>query len=181
VVTRDIALPNNVRVVTSFRWGVPPSGIVAGYTANLTKWEQTVITGLTAQPIVLTGDYSQTYRPGHHNFTESFIFEPRLDPGVPASQLAELRAQGIAAMHIEGPAYSVTYFESLGAACATPCFGDFNGDGDFGTDQDIEAFFACLSGACCAACGPADFNGDGDTGTDQDIEAFFRVLSGAAC
>ncbi len=60
---------------------------------------------------------------------------------------------------------------------------DFDGDGDTGTDQDIEAFFRCLSGDCCATCfaGGADFNGDGDTGTDQDIEAFFRVLAGGEC
>jgi hypothetical protein len=58
---------------------------------------------------------------------------------------------------------------------------DFNHDGDLGTDQDIEAFFACLGGRCCAACDSADFNGDGDYGTDQDIEAFFRRLSGAPC
>jgi len=58
---------------------------------------------------------------------------------------------------------------------------DFDGDGDTGTDLDIEAFFACLGGNCCASCGSADFDGDGDTGTDQDIEAFFRVLGGQAC
>jgi len=58
---------------------------------------------------------------------------------------------------------------------------DFNADGDFGTDQDIETFFACLGGNCCAACGTADFNFDGDVGTDQDIEAFFRVLGGGSC
>jgi len=61
------------------------------------------------------------------------------------------------------------------------CSADFNGDGDFGTDQDIEAYFACLAGNCCAGCGEADFDGDGDVGTDQDIEAFFRVLGGGAC
>ncbi len=60
---------------------------------------------------------------------------------------------------------------------------DFDGDGDIGTDADIEAFFACLAGNCCATCfsGGADFNGDGDLGTDADIEAFFRVLAGGAC
>ncbi len=60
---------------------------------------------------------------------------------------------------------------------------DFDGDGDFGTDQDIEAFFRCLAGSCCAECWSygADFNGDGDPGTDQDIEAYFRVLAGASC
>ena len=61
------------------------------------------------------------------------------------------------------------------------CSADFNNDGDVGTDADIQAFFACLSGNCCAACGDADFNGDGDVGTDQDIESFFRVLGGGAC
>jgi cytochrome c peroxidase len=68
--------------------------------------------------------------------------------------------------------------------CPNPCgTSDFNGDGDFGTDQDVEAFFACLAGNCCASCYSlgSDFNGDGDSGTDQDIEAFFRVLAGGNC
>jgi hypothetical protein len=67
-----------------------------------------------------------------------------------------------------------------GPVCGTS---DFDGDGDVGTDADIEAFFACLAGNCCATCfaGGADFNGDGDTGTDADIEAFFRVLAGGEC
>jgi hypothetical protein len=73
---------------------------------------------------------------------------------------------------------TVTYI--TGGTCGNS---DFNGDGDFGTDQDIEAFFACLAGNCCATCwsGGADFNGDGDFGTDADIEAFFRVLAGGNC
>jgi|GEM_PF-4786337 len=58
---------------------------------------------------------------------------------------------------------------------------DFNRDTDFGTDQDIEAFFSCLAGQCCPACATSDYNGDGDFGTDQDIEAFFRVIAGLPC
>lgn len=58
---------------------------------------------------------------------------------------------------------------------------DFNGDGDVGTDADIEAFFLCLGGECCASCGSVDYNADGDLGTDADIEAFFRVLGGGPC
>ncbi len=71
-------------------------------------------------------------------------------------------------------------FVTAGPTCGTS---DFDGDGDSGTDQDIEAFFACLGGNCCATCFPggSDFNGDGDSGTDQDIEAFFRVLAGGNC
>jgi hypothetical protein len=62
------------------------------------------------------------------------------------------------------------------------CRNDFNGDGAVGTDADIEAFFACLSGNCCPTCPPnADFNCDGGVGTDADIESFFRVLSGGPC
>ncbi|HYE62056.1 MAG TPA: hypothetical protein VD997_08665 [Phycisphaerales bacterium] len=67
----------------------------------------------------------------------------------------------------------------------SPCCGtqDYNGDGDFGTDADIEAFFACLGGHCCDTCCTcgSDFNADGDYGTDADIESFFRVLGGGPC
>jgi Immunoglobulin domain len=70
---------------------------------------------------------------------------------------------------------------STSAASLTVNSADFNGDGDMGTDLDIEAFFACLAGNCCATCGSADFNADGDIGTDLDIESFFRVLAGGAC
>jgi len=85
-------------------------------------------------------------------------------------------------------AYDI-YFATFTVGGTNPCPGnecgnqDFNGDGDFGTDQDIEAFFACLGGNCCATCfcQGSDFNGDGDFGTDQDIEAFFRVLGGGSC
>jgi hypothetical protein len=70
---------------------------------------------------------------------------------------------------------------SSAAATVTVNSADFNGDGDSGTDADIEGFFACLAGSCCAACGSADFNGDGDTATDADIESFFRVLAGGPC
>jgi hypothetical protein len=65
-----------------------------------------------------------------------------------------------------------------------PCgSGDFDCDGDTGTDADIEAFFRCIAGNCpaapCASTG--DFNHDGDVATDADIEAFFRVLAGGNC
>jgi hypothetical protein len=66
-------------------------------------------------------------------------------------------------------------------AIALHCAADYNGDGDTGTDSDIAAFFACLSGDCCLTCASADFNNDGDLGTDSDIESFFRVLAGGSC
>jgi hypothetical protein len=64
----------------------------------------------------------------------------------------------------------------------SPCWtADFDGDGDVGTDADIEAFFACIGGTCCPACGSPDFNGDGQSGTGGDVEAFFRILGGGDC
>jgi len=72
---------------------------------------------------------------------------------------------------------------TIGPAAPTCGTSDFNGDSDFGTDADIEAFFACLAGNCCPTCfvGGSDFNQDGDFGTDADIESFFRVLGGGPC
>ena len=84
-----------VTIETSYYWPPHPTGPTAGYTAPLVRWVQTTITGLTTLPFTLMGDYSQTYEPGHHNFYETFLFEPRLEPGLSQGTLDELRAQGV--------------------------------------------------------------------------------------
>lgn len=96
---RSIANDRGARAEISFYWPDEPP-YEAGYTAPLVRFEETTLTGLTAQPIVLRGYYSQTYRPGHHNFTEEFIFEPRLESGVSPETLAELAAADIQYLHI---------------------------------------------------------------------------------
>jgi len=68
-------------------------------TLSLLAWKETRITGLTTVPIVLTGYYAQTFRPGHHNFHEDFVFEPRLDPATTPQQLSELAARNIRLIH----------------------------------------------------------------------------------
>jgi hypothetical protein len=95
LVTRSGRSAKGVTVETRFYWPPEPTGIVAGYTAPLAGWEQTTITGLTSTPIVLRGYYSQTYRPEHHNFAENFLFEPRLEEGIPVATLDELEAAGV--------------------------------------------------------------------------------------
>ena len=90
----------SVLIQTSFYWPPEPTGIVAGYTAPLVAWVETTIHGLTSEPVVLRGDYSQTYRPGHHNFTEEFIFEPQLEPGIDPGALTELEARDIRWVHV---------------------------------------------------------------------------------
>ena len=62
--------------------------------------QPTTITGLTTSPIVLTGYYSQTYRPQHHNFSNDYIFDPWLEPGISATTLNELQAANIRLLFI---------------------------------------------------------------------------------
>lgn len=89
-----------LRVETKFYWPRPPTGVVAGYTAPLVRFVETKIIGLTSQPIVLTSAFAQTYHPFHHNFTEEFVFEPRLDPGVPRALVEELSAANIQLIYL---------------------------------------------------------------------------------
>jgi Pyruvate phosphate dikinase, AMP/ATP-binding domain len=92
-----------ITIETSFYWPPVPTGPTAGYTAPLIRWVQTTITGLTAVPFTLTGDYSQTYEPGHHNFYETFLFEPRLESDLSQDTLDELRVQGIDMIVVSAP------------------------------------------------------------------------------
>jgi hypothetical protein len=80
-----------LRIQTVFYWRLPD--YCAGCTFPLVRWEETRMSGLTPQPIVLRGHYSQTYGAGHHNFAEEFIFEPRLEPDLPPEQLNALTGQ----------------------------------------------------------------------------------------
>ncbi len=101
-VERVLETGRGLTVRTVFHWPDVPDAPTAGYTAPLVTFESTTITGLLPEPIVLTGYWAQTYRPGHHNFTEEFIFEPALDGNVPATQRAALEQAGIRALYIEG-------------------------------------------------------------------------------
>ena len=87
--TRKITY-GDATIETRFYWPPHPTGPTAGYTAPAIRWVETTLTGLTRTPIVLHDSYAQTYLPGHHNFWETFLFEPRLDPSVPSEVLAEL-------------------------------------------------------------------------------------------
>jgi 3-carboxymuconate cyclase len=103
--------------------------------------------------------------------------------GLCSARIEENGALTPLSLRVDGGGVSpegVVAWPGLSSTCATS---DFDGDGDAGTDADIEAFFACLSGNCCLTCWHlgADFDGDGDAGTDADIEAFFRVLGGGEC
>lgn len=96
---------NGVSIRSRFYYPPLPKGLSAwefggANTAPLKRWEQTTIEGLTAEPIVLTGYYSQTFRPEHHNLTEHFLFEPRLEPGIPPEILSQLRDLNVRFIHL---------------------------------------------------------------------------------
>jgi hypothetical protein len=93
-------MADGIAVQTSFYWPPEPVGPTAGYTAPLQGWVETRITGLASQPIVLQGEYAQTYRPGHHNFSEEFLFDPHLEPGLDAGLLSELTRWNIRGLAI---------------------------------------------------------------------------------
>ncbi|XYH99824.1 PEP/pyruvate-binding domain-containing protein [Sorangium sp. So ce1128] len=97
---RSLSSPSGVEVRTSFYWPPYPKGPTAGYTAPMHKWVETRIEGLTSTPIVLRGYHAQTYHPAHHNFSEDFIFEPRLEPGLDPALLAELEEKGVRLLYI---------------------------------------------------------------------------------
>ena len=86
---------DGAKVDTSFYYPPSPIGFTIGYTAPLASWNETVITGLTSEPIVLHGDFSQSFKAYHHNFGAKFLFDPRLEPGISQSILNELAASNI--------------------------------------------------------------------------------------
>jgi hypothetical protein len=88
------------KIEIGFYWPPPPTGPSAGYTAPLKAWKATTITGLTGEPLVLKGWFSQTYAPGHHNFWEEFIFEPSMEEGISAEVLAELEDADVKQIYI---------------------------------------------------------------------------------
>jgi hypothetical protein len=103
--TRNLS-SGGIGIQTSFYWPEFPQA-AGGYTAPLVEWVETSIMGLTSEPIVLHGYYSQTYRPEHHNFGEHFIFEPRLEEGVSSETLAELAAANIQLIQCDRRAFGV--------------------------------------------------------------------------
>src|SRR4030042_6887247 len=162
---RSFEGPNGVRISTTFYWP-PDPGMAAGYTAPLARWVETVIEGYTSEPIVLHGWYSQTYRPEHHNFSEHFIFEPQLEPGISPQILSELHAKDIRLihMHIElayvKQIYVVRHYATEDYAETPFVYADIDGDGD--TDfADYAMLGACWQDTVCDECGGADLNGGG--------------------
>ena len=126
----------------------------------------TTITGYTTTPIELTGYYSQTYRPEHHNVTEHFLFEPRLEPGISQTILDELEAKNIRLIHM--------YLK--GNRDTHTCNGDITGDLDRSNRvsfTDFAKFATRWQDTNCGSCDGADLTSDGNVNED-DLAEFSR-------
>ncbi len=64
-------------------------------TPTSVQFESTRIEGLTTEPIVLTGYFSQSVGGGAHLCPKNFLFEPGLEPGISPRTLDELRARNV--------------------------------------------------------------------------------------
>lgn len=103
---RITANVGRVRIETDYtlaflKFGAPGIGIFDGKSFPLTRWRGTRISGLTTQPILLNGEFSQTYDSTRHNFVETFLFEPALEPGIDPDTLKELRAANVRRIRLE--------------------------------------------------------------------------------
>ena len=186
--------PRTARYVVSTN-----SGCVMGASAGMSgrvvippqggRFEASILLSVQFQDLRCTHGYWATNglvsvvitEPGEHDWV---LYVPAM-PGPEYGGAGRLRVEKMVYLCLDvepGGAGTVETF-SLTSRPVVSCSQDFDGDGDIGTDADIEAFFACLSGQCCPGCPDlgADYNGDGDIGTDADIESFFRVLSGGPC
>jgi len=158
-----------ISITTSFYYADWESMIL---TYPLSHFVETRITGLTTQPIVLHGYYSQTFHPFHHNFGEEFLFEPRLEPGISQSILDELEAKNIQLIYFCNPIISTLSYEDIPFLVA-----------DIDDDSDVDfTDFARLGSrwldTVCDDCGGADLTGDGRVDVDDLLIFTYQWLTG---
>jgi len=126
---------NGVFVTTRFFWPPAPAGPVAGYTAPLAGFAETVIQGLISEPIVLRSPFAQAYRPLHHNFVEHFLFVPKLEPSLTRETHEKLRQAEVGFIYAVRNLDGTAEIRVLGPEALDPCpcppflRGDVNGDG----------------------------------------------------
>lgn len=143
-------------------------------TAPLLNWVETVIEGIASEPVVLRGDYSQTYCPKYGNDVEYFLFEPRLEPGISQSVLDELRASDIRLIYMAN-SYTI---ETYGFDDESYLAADTDDDNDVDL-PDYARFAQRWLDTVCDDCGGADFTGDGRVDRNDLWELADQWLGGS--
>jgi hypothetical protein len=100
--------PGGVRFVVRFLNSTnnlgPPLGVDLNfwgtYPASYSTWLETDLAGATTEPMRLRAYPAQSAMPTHKYLWSLFLFEPGLDPSLPAEQRAEWEARGIQWIHV---------------------------------------------------------------------------------
>ncbi|MCF7955553.1 MAG: hypothetical protein K9M75_07115, partial [Phycisphaerae bacterium] len=172
VYERSYEEPGVAGITTSFYVPQPPKNESWFMrTAPGVEWIETVITGLTADPIVLHDYYSQTFHPWHHNIYEYYLFEPQLEPGISQDILDELAAKDIRLIYLA--------LDKFGGESQITTYGFDYVPGDFNDDKFVNlADFAALAKwwleVDCKGCGGTDLTGDGQMQLD-DLNEFANL------
>jgi hypothetical protein len=122
---RTIDAGGGVSVDTCY-WIHPPPLICAGCAPILSRFDTSVVHGVTTQPILFDDFLSQTYGASSHAFFETFGFEPQLEQGIPLATLQELDAAGIRLIEFDldniFELIDVVYYDDVqvGQVCAAP-------------------------------------------------------------
>ncbi len=88
----NVTITSRYYLVRDVLWaGEPP----------LLRFEETRISGLTSQPMVLRGFFSQSWNGDHRQAHEYYLFEPHLEEGIDPALLQELEAKKIRMIYVE--------------------------------------------------------------------------------
>lgn len=184
---RQYDLPGGGMITTQFI-AVQPFSCCQIVGPNLVEMIETVIEGLTTEPVVLRSVFAHTWSSGQHAKSETAVFEPMLEFGLSPRTLDELDAMDIRMIHVfaerqmimigEDPLPPViTYYgaQDLGLDC-DPCHdlvvGDLTGDRIM-DGRDIERFVGVLVEGPTGPRETCAADIDGDTFVDMgDLPSF---------
>ena len=186
--SRQILLPGGALITSHFTVGQNNIGICC-FRTPLGEMEETIIEGLTTEPIVLQSAFSHIWGSGQHNWSETMIFEPMHEPGLSPRTLDELDAQDIRLIHIfrdnlaplgeDADTITIYGAKDLGLLC-DPCHdlvvGDLTGDRIM-DGRDIERFVGILVEGPAGPRETCAADLDGNTFVDMaDLPSFVNAI-----
>jgi hypothetical protein len=96
-VYRIFTVTNEFQIRSDFFWVRHPETSFGpnGFTSPLVGWKGTQVEGIGSTPFTLQNFFSQTYSSRRKNITETFIFDPWLEPGISPDILRQFELSDI--------------------------------------------------------------------------------------
>jgi len=159
---RSFTSPDGVSISTSYYLYCPPFCICK--IDFFSHWQETLINGLTTEPIYLYSCLSQCYTAGWHNWCQNFLFEPRFEPGISQSIVDQLWLMNVKGIELYNINYcgspGIRYYDFDGQVFyEKPVLGDYDHDGDVDFADLITITQRWLD-EDCGMCGRADLSRD---------------------